>query len=219
VAEGIRGLPAFVEMLYSASQIQIIPRAEDFNMNKRFFLPAGLLVLFALGLNFQSASAHEGITVGDYEIVYGWVNEPPTAGQLNGVEISVNDTSSGEEQPAGEQVVQSLVVELTYGGETRTLTLDPVFDTPGSFAATVIPSIPGLYSLKFSGTLGDASVDTEVELEEVQPADAVQFPQGASTEPVQQNVAVGTADWVIWLSLLLGILGVALGAMALRKTS
>ena len=116
-----------------------------------------------------------------------------------------------------EHLIHTLVVELTYGGESKTLTLEPVFDTPGAFDATVIPSIPGLYSLKFSGTVGDTAVDKEVELEEVQPADAVSFPRGASTETTQENVAVGTADWVIWLSLLLGILGVALGALALQR--
>jgi hypothetical protein len=187
-------------------------------MNKKFFVPACLLALSVLLLNFQPAFAHEGITVGDYEIVYGWVNEPPIAGQRNGVEIFVNDTSGGSEQPVEEQIVQSLVVELTYGAESKTLTLEPVFDTPGAFDATVIPTIPGLYSLKFSGTVGDTAVDAEVELEEVQTADAVQFPRGASTEPAQQNVAAGTADWLIWLSLLLGICGVGLGAVALRKT-
>lgn len=187
-------------------------------MNKKFFIPACLLLLLALLLNFRTAVAHEGLTVGDYEIVYGWVNEPPIAGQRNGVEILVNDTSGGSEQPVEQQIVQSLVVELTYGGESKTLTLEPVSDTAGAFDATIIPTIPGLYSLKFSGTLGDTAVDAEVELEEVQPADAVQFPRGASTDPAQQNVAAGTADWVIWLSLLLGILGVGLGAMALRKT-
>lgn len=186
-------------------------------MSKKSLLVASLLVLLALALNFQSAVAHEGITVGDYEIVYGWVNEPPIAGQLNGVEIFVNDISSGEQQPVEEQIVQSLVVELTYGGESKTLTLEPVFDTPGAFDATVIPTIPGLYSLKFSGTVGDTAVDSEVELEEVQPADAVQFPRGASTEPAPPNVEAGTADWLIWLSLLLGICGVGLGAVALRK--
>ena len=68
-----------------------------------------------------------------------------------------------------------------------------------------------------SGTVGDTPVDTEVELEEVQPADAVDFPSAASTESTQQNVAVGTADWLVWLSLLLGLLGVGLGAIALRQ--
>lgn len=186
-------------------------------MNKKLFLPACLLALLAFLLNFQFAFAHESITAGDYEIVYGWVNEPPIAGQLNGIEIFVNNTSGGSEQPVEEQIIRSLVVELSYGGEIKTLTLEPVFDAAGAFDATVLPTIPGLYSLKFSGTVGDTPVDAEVDLEEVQAADAVQFPRGASTASAEQDTGAGTADWLVWLSLLLGLLGIGLGAMALRK--
>ena len=180
-------------------------------------MPACLLALLALILNFRFAFAHESITVGDYEIVYGWVNEPPIAGQLNGVEIFVNDTSGGTEQPVEEQIADSLVVELTYGGESKTLTLEPVFDAPGAFDATVIPTIPGVYSLKFSGTLGDTPVNAEVELEEVQAADAVQFPGAASTTSADQNREAATADWLVWLILLLALVGIGLGVAALRK--
>lgn len=186
-------------------------------MNRKPIVIGCLLILLALVLDVQKAFAHETITVGDYEIVYGWLNEPPIAGQLNGVEIFVNNTSGGETQPAEEHVIHTLVVELTYGGESKTLALDPVFDAPGAFDATVIPAIPGLYSLKFSGTVGDTSVDQEVELEEVQAADAVQFPSSADIQSAQQNVAAGTPDWLSWLSLLIGLLGVGLGAIALRR--
>ena len=184
-------------------------------MNRRLLASACSIALIALVLNFQSALAHESITVGDYEIVYGWVNEPPVAGQLNGVEIFVNNMSSGEPQPVED--ISSLVVELSYGGEIRTLTMDGVFDSPGAFASTVLPTIPGLYSVNFTGTLGDTPVDAEVELEEVVAADTVQFPRGASTEPATQDTSSGTANWLVWLSLLLGLSGVGLGAMALRK--
>ena len=189
-------------------------------MNKKLFAAAGLITLIALALNYQFAFAHESITAGDYEIVYGWVNEPPIAGQMNGIQIFVHDMSSGEEQPAEEQVIQSLVVELSYGSQSKTLTLEPVFDTAGAFDATVIPTIPGIYSLEFTGTLGDTAVDANVELEEVQAADAVQFPSeasAASTTSTNQETAVGTADWVVWLSLLLGLAAVGLAAIALRR--
>jgi hypothetical protein len=186
-------------------------------LNKKLSAIACLITLLVLILNFQVAFAHETITVGDYEIVYGWVNEPPIAGQLNGVEIFVNHTGAGEGQPVEEHIVHTLVVELLYGGESKTLTLDPVFDTAGAFDATVLPAIPGIYSLKFSGTLGDTSVDEEVELEEVQAVASVQFPSGASANSPAQSAA-GTADWLVWLTLLLGLLGVGLGAMALRKS-
>lgn len=186
-------------------------------MDKKYLSAACLIAFLALVLNFQSAFAHESITVGDYEIVYGWLNEPPIAGQMNGVEIFVNNTSSGAAQPAEEHIIHSLVVELSYGGETKILTLEPVFDTPGAFDATIIPTIPGLYSLKFSGSLGETAVDTEVELEEVRAPDAVQFPSAASTETTDQNAATGTADWIVWVSLLLGLMSIGLATIALRK--
>jgi len=181
-------------------------------MNKKLSAIACLITIIVLFLNFKIAFAHETITVGEYEIVYGWVNEPPIAGQLNGVEIFVNHTG-GEGQRVEEHIVHTLVVELSYGGESKTLTLDPVFDTAGAFDATVLPTIPGIYSLKFSGMLEDTPVNEEVELEEVQAADAVQFPSASTA----QDGAAGTADWLVWLSLLLGLAGVGLGAIALRK--
>jgi hypothetical protein len=183
-------------------------------MSKKLYLSAGLIAIITLLVSYQTVLAHESITVGNYEIVYGWVNEPPVAGQLNGVEIFVNDTSSGTEQLVEEQIIDSLVVDLTYGGESKTLTLEPVFDAPGAFDATVLPTIAGLYTLKLSGTVGDTPVDVEVELEEVQPEDAVQFPSGASTESTQQNAEV---EWLTWLAVLLGLVGVGLGMAALRK--
>jgi hypothetical protein len=186
---------------------------EESIMSKKYFTAAYLLALIALLMNFQSARAHESITVGDYEIVYGWVNEPPIAGQLNGVELFITNTSGGE--PAEEHIIDSMTVELTYGGETKALTLEPGFEEPGTFRATVLPTIPGLYSLDFSGTLEGTTVDTEVELEEVQAADVVQFPGAASTQ--QQPADTGVADWLIWFSLLLGLLGVGLSAIALTK--
>jgi hypothetical protein len=198
-------------MLYFANFRQITPRVEECAMNKKIFLPACLLALIALILNFQFAFAHESITVGDYEIVYGWVNEPAIVGQLNGVEIFVTNTSAGDEQPLEGHIIHSLNVELSYGGEKKVLSLEPIGEDPTSeFAATIIPTIPGVYTLKFSGRLGDTAVDTEAELEPVQQADMVQFPSAESTDS-------GTADWLVWLSLLLGLLGVGLGAIALRK--
>jgi hypothetical protein len=182
-------------------------------MQKKYLFSASLVVLIALVLNFQLAFAHESITVGDYEVVYGWTGEPPIAGQLNGVEIFVTNTTNSE--PAEEHIIHSLVVELTYGGEIKTLALEPGFEEPGVFRATVLPTIPGLYSLKFSGTIGETAVDTEVELEEVQAPEAVQFPSAASTQ--QQPADTGTSDLLVWLSLLLGFLGVVLGAIALRR--
>src|SRR5262245_1936234 len=129
-------------------------------MIRKSFRIAFLIALVALLLNYQLVFAHESITVGDYEIVYGWFNEPSIAGQLNGVESFVTNTSTNE--PAAEDAISSLVGALTYGGQNKTLTLEPGFEEPGAFRATVLPTIPGVYSIKFSGMLGENAIDTEV---------------------------------------------------------
>jgi len=183
-------------------------------MQKELVVSAFLLALMAILFNFQSALAHESITVGDYEIVYGWVNEPAIAGHLNGVEIFVTNTNAGNKQPLEGHIIHSLNVELSYGGERKILSLEPVGEDPtAQFAATILPTLPGVYALKFSGMLGDTAVDTEVELDPVLEADTVQFPGAASTQ------GSGTADWLVWLSLLIGLVGVGLGFVALRNKS
>ena len=180
-------------------------------MNRSSFITACSIALMALLLNFQLALAHEGVTVGDYEIVVGWVNEPPVAGQLNGIELHVSNTSSGEEQPVED--ISSLTVTVSYGGQSKELTLEPAGEgAPGEFHAVLLPTIPGQYTVVFGGQLGDTAVDAHAEPEEVAASDTIQFP---SSESVAQSS--GAADWMIWLSMLIGLVGVGLGVTALRK--
>lgn len=190
-------------------------------MNKTSFLTACGIALIALLLNFQLVLAHEGVTVGDYEIVVGWVNEPPVAGQLNGIELRVSNTSSGEEQPVED--ISSLTVTVSYGGQSKELTFEPVGEeAPGQFQAVLLPTIPGQYTVEFGGQLGDTPVDAHAEPEEVAQAETIQFPasypnpQSAAPASVE-NLNNGVADWMVWLSLLLGLIGVGLGVTALRK--
>jgi hypothetical protein len=180
-------------------------------MNKKAVWTAGLISLTALVLNFQLAFAHETITVGDYEIEIGWVNEPPIVGQQNAIAVNVSDASSGGAQPVED--VSSLTVTISYGGQSKTLTLEPLGeDTPGQFMAPILPTVPGQYSVTLGGTLGDTAVDAQVEPEEVQPANTIQFPSAAP-----QTANVGMMNWLIYLSLLIGLIALVLGMTALRK--
>jgi hypothetical protein len=186
-------------------------------MNKKLFLRAGLLAIFALLLNFQLALAHESITVGDYTLEIGWLSEPPVVGQQNAIVVNV---SKGEEEPVED--VSSLTVTISYGGQEKTLTLQPLGeDTPGQFIAPILPTVPGQYAVKLGGTLGDTAVDADVDPEEVQPADTLQFPSAASaaSTDAEQNTAAGSINWLIYLSLLIGLIALILAVMALRKTN
>ena len=190
-------------------------------MKKSSITIAFTIALITLLFNVRLALAHEGVTVGDYEIIVGWVTEPPVAGQMNGIELHVSNNSSGDEQPVED--ITSLTVTVSYGGQSKELTFEPAGpDAPGEFHAALLPTIPGQYTVSFGGQLGDTPVDAQTEPEEVAQAETIQFPvsypnpQGevpARTE----SAARGTSEWLVWLSLLIGLVGVGLGVTALRK--
>jgi hypothetical protein len=180
-------------------------------MNKKRFWLAVLIALMTLLLNSQPALAHESITVGDYTLVVGWLNEPPVVGQHNAIVVEVSTTS--DEQALED--VASLTMTISYGGQDKTLTLELLDEhAPGQFAAPIIPTVPGQYTIHFGGTLGDTAMEADVEPEEVQPADTLQFP---STAPQAQSADLGTMNWLIYLSLLIGLVALVLGVMALRQ--
>lgn len=182
-------------------------------MNRKKLRIAGLISFVLLIFNSQLVLAHETITVGNYEIEVGWLTEPPIAGQQNAVVLNFSDTSSGDAQPVED--VSSLTVTVSYGGQSKTLTLQPLGeDTPGQFVAPILPTIPGEYEVIFGGSLGDTAVDAETHVEEVQPADTLAFPSVDSAEPSSAK-----SDWLVWLSLLIGLIGVGIGVTALRKAS
>jgi hypothetical protein len=180
-------------------------------MNTKLFMAACLLALIALLTGYQTALAHETITAGDYEIEIGWLSEPPVVGQQNAIVVNVSDMSTAEARPVED--VSSLTVTLSYGGQSKTLTLAPLGeDTPGQFVAPVLPTIPGQYTLILGGKLGDTAVDAQVEPEEVAPADTLEFPSAAP-----QSADLGLMNWLIYLSLLIGLIALVLGVMALRR--
>src|SRR6266545_8144185 len=155
-------------------------------MNKKNLAVAGLVCLIALVLNFQLVLAHESVTVGDYTLAIGWMNEPPIVGQQNAIVVNVFNTSSGNEVPVED--VSGLTVAVSYGGQNKTLTLQPLGeDTPGQFIAPILPTIPGQYTLNLGGKLGDTDVNVEVQPEEVQAAEVLQFPIASA----QQNTDLG----------------------------
>ena len=180
-------------------------------MKKNTVWLAGLLALIALAVNFQLALAHEEITVGDYTIEIGWLSEPPVVGQQNA--IVVNATTTSDQQPVED--ISGLTVTVSYGGQEKVLTLQPLGeDTPGQFIAPLIPTIPGQYTIKLGGTLGGTTVDAEVEPEEVGSTDTLQFPNVADSK---ESSNTGATNWLIYLSLLIGVAALVLGVLALRK--
>ena len=122
-------------------------------------LTGGLAAAFVLALS-APAFAHEERTVGAYQIVVGWGDEPAYAGQKNSVQLLATK--------AGKPVLNlgdSLKVEVVFGEQQMELSFEPAFDveegfgTPGDYRAWIIPTTPGTYTFHLVGAIGKQKVD------------------------------------------------------------
>ena len=175
----------------------------------------GLLVLaFSFAFVRQTVSAHESITIGKYTVEIGWVDEPPVVGQRNAVVVNVTSTD-GSIKPEDIKV-SALQIAVSYGPDTKTLTLQPLGeDTPGQYIAPILPMTPGKYTVLLSGKIDDTDAKASVQPEEVVAADNLQFPKAASETSMQP--AFGLGGWLGVAGVLLGLAGLAVGLVAINK--
>ncbi|HEU4831556.1 MAG TPA: hypothetical protein VFU18_02505 [Actinomycetota bacterium] len=145
---------------------------------------AAALAVAPMLLGAAPALAHEGRKLGDLEMEVGWATEPAYSGEVNSVQILlVHD---------GKPVVDlgdTLDVEVTFGDQTQTFSLEPFFEegefgTPGDYRAWLIPTTPGQYSFRVTGTIDGEDVD-ETFTSGPKTFDDVQNPQSVEF-PVQQ---------------------------------
>ncbi|HEY3345391.1 MAG TPA: hypothetical protein VGJ97_10705 [Anaerolineaceae bacterium] len=176
-----------------------------------------LIVVLLIGLLAlpMTVFAHQTVTVGDYAVEYGWVNEPAVAGQPNAVVINVTSPNS----PDAAIDVSGLKVQAVYGGQDKLLALQPLGEnTPGQYIAPITPTRPGKYTIHLGGSIGATAFNTDVQPEEVQTADVVQFPVTAG-ELANSNTSAPLPAWLPIAGILFGVVGTILGILALaRKT-
>jgi hypothetical protein len=129
------------------------------------------------------------------------------------------EEAAGHEHAAAVDVdVSNLKVEVTYGGETKTLALQPLGEnTPGQFIAPLTPTRAGQFTVRLSGKLDQTDITAvEVQPEEVQPVDIVAFPKTAESESEDAG-GLGLAGWLGIGGIVLGLAGVVLGGLALAR--
>jgi len=133
--------------------------------------------VFLLGLAYPGflppAAAHEHDTfkIGDRQYVFtvGSLNEPIMVDKVSGVDFraallgpAIAGGHSDGHREAGTPGVgldRTLKVELSAGNKKETLALDPVRNTPGSYAANFIPTVQTTYSYRIFGTIDNQPVD------------------------------------------------------------
>lgn len=143
-------------------------------MNRRTLLRSGAFLLAAgalfAGSGFGIASAHEHRTVGDYEFVVGFNNEPAVQDELNAVDLRISLATPADATPAAddddeaaatpvEGLEDSLSVEVIFGDQKVTLPLEARWNQPGAYVAYFIPTQAGDYSFHITGEIDGQAVD------------------------------------------------------------
>ena len=108
------------------------------------------------------AEAHERRTVGPYQLVVGFLNEPAFAGNINGVDLTVTDTRTTPPKNV-EGLQDTLTADVFQGGLSTPLSLKlrARFGQPGKYAADFVPTRAGSYRFVFKGKIEQMDVSAK----------------------------------------------------------
>ncbi len=187
-----------------------------------------------------TARAHEHRPVaGKYEFTVGWGDEPAYAGFKNSVSVAIEDASH-------KAVVDGvdLKVELATGNSKVTLPIEPefrvgTFGTPGAYGTPVVPTRPGTYTFKLTGTIKGDTIDetftsSDKTFDDIKSPDAVQFPAkdpttGALAERLDRETTrlvaqaetakddASSARTIGVIGIVAGVLGLIVGGVGLAR--
>ncbi len=134
-------------------------------------------ILFAVRI--RPVAAHEPRPIGPYQVEFGWSAEPAYAGVYNSAELFISMKDDTTKKVEGAE--QTLKLEVSFGGKSKTLPLQPADEDPGHYYAPIIPTRAGDYSFHLSGKIGDTAVDetfnsADGKFSSVEPASDVLFP-------------------------------------------
>jgi hypothetical protein len=111
-------------------------------------------------------SAHAQVQAGSLSMEVGWQREPAYVGQMNAVEVFVNDEAGA---PITDLTADELLVTVTFGDQTSDpFLLVPSYDAdtglgrPGELLAPLIPTAPGDYTFHVTGAVHGMPVDVSV---------------------------------------------------------
>jgi hypothetical protein len=157
-------------------------------MQKRTLIRLVIFVIALLALALP-ALAHEEREIGEYDVEFGWRNEPAYSGLFNGPEVFINL----DEAPISDDVEINLQAEVSFGDQIMTVTFEPAWGETGHFIADLIPTLPGDYSFHLMGTIGDTEVDelftsADGQFGTVEPLSDILFP------PVESDTDARIAD-------------------------
>ncbi len=190
----------------------------------RWLAPALVMVALILPLTARVASAHGRTTVGDYELVIGFHNEPAYQGEPNGLDLFITNTKTN--QPVND-LADTLQAEIIFGSAKKELEVRPQFGRDGAYTADILPTEAGDYTWHIWGDIEGTAVDVSMAsgpetFGAVEAKGAVAFPAAEATPAelrAQAAAAAGTARTALivgGIGSVLGLIGTVVGFMGLR---
>jgi hypothetical protein len=208
-------------------------------MKMRRLRRAGLSVLATLviaALSTGPALAHETRTVGDIVMTAGWGNEPTYAGYQHPVEVFLSEPAPRGEEEGPPISDADIEVEVFFGPEASgtssgPLPLEEAFGEPGHFEADMIPTRPGTYTFRFTGTVAGQEIDEVFTsgpdtFSDAGLAASIQFPEqdptaGELAESIERLSARvdegGGGDIARWIAIASVVIALAALVAALRR--
>jgi hypothetical protein len=156
------------------------------------------------GVDMQ-VSAHQTYDFGNITLTAGWEIEPPLVDQLNSVEVNITKNGSEGSNTPVRNAFSELDASIKSGGLTKTLNFEPQEESAGLYRAQIFPTQVGSYSLLLIGKIEDQSLNSEIQIEDVEDIAKYAFPiqQGqegsilsskSSGSPVPQRPSANILD-------------------------
>lgn len=145
------------------------------------FVAATLVVATSFLAFAGTAAAHERRTIGPYQFVVGWLNEPAYVGLMNSLDLRVTDTRVTPAK-AVEGLEKTLTVDMQTGGlAPLKLTVTARFGTPGAYNGYAMATTTGTYVFHIKGKVESLDVDEKFEsgpgrFGDIEPTTALQYP-------------------------------------------
>jgi hypothetical protein len=217
-------------------------------MQKRTAAVAAALAVLLVPLLAVPALAHGEHKVANYTFVVGFGTEPGYAGVTNSVQLIISDNGKPVTNAKG------LKVAVTTGdAEPKAMALEPYFGEgwgeQGDYRAFFIPTAPGAYTFRVTGSLGGKKIDrsytsgkdgfdeitdpAEVQYPAVEPTgsqvttkldrETARINAALATERQEADDQVADAQRLATIGLIVGALGllaaVGVGVLVLRRRS
>ena len=135
-----------------------VPEVVEDIMSRRTAAAAAVVAVLLVPLPGVPASAHGEHKVANYTLEVGFGTEPGYAGVTNSVQVMISNNGRPVTDAKGLKVAVS-----TGDAEPRQMALEPYFGDdfgePGDYRAFFIPTTPGAYTFKLTGSLGGKKID------------------------------------------------------------